>query len=157
MTDGRIAKGDRVEIAAGEPGAKARVRGTVASINARTARVLFDGTPRASAVDRKLLRRVQAEGEESVAIEAVAYHRNGIGGAGFHVVTFTDSEAELGPIHGAAMVGIVFEEEGRVAVFDRVLLGKGEIGFGVNSWRGDHYEPILRRAIRVSGEKEETR
>jgi hypothetical protein len=45
------------------------------------------------------------------------------------------------------MIGIVFADERYVAVFDRDLLAQDEITFGVNSWRGDDYEPELRRAI----------
>ena len=34
-----------------------------------------------------------------------------------------------------------------VAVFDIDKLFLGDIAFGSNSWRGDHYEPLLRRSI----------
>lgn len=71
----------------------------------------------------------------------IAYHRNGVGGNGFHVLTFHDSELKKD------MVGIVFDEPGSVAVFDRKLLGEGVIEFGVNSWRGDSFEPALRAVI----------
>lgn len=71
-------------------------------------------------------------------LETLAYHRNGIFGEGFYVLTFTED--------GRNMVATVFyNPDGpkplnpRVAVFDRDLLAKGEIGFGVNSWRGDEY------------------
>lgn len=72
-------------------------------------------------------------------IKQVEYHRNGICGNGFHVVTFTDKKRP--------MVGIVFDEKGSCAVFDTDMLGKGIIEFGVNSWRGDTYEDALRDAI----------
>jgi hypothetical protein len=74
-------------------------------------------------------------------VKEIAYHRNGIGGEGFHVVTFHCNE------NHSDMVGVVFEGPGRVAVFDRDLLGKGVIEFAVNSWRGDEFEPSLREVI----------
>ena len=72
-------------------------------------------------------------------IEEVAYHRNGISGEGFHVVTF-----RYGP---TPMVGVVFTGAGQVAVFDRALLGQGTIAFLENSWRGDEFAAVLRDAI----------
>lgn len=84
-------------------------------------------------------------------LQDIAYHRNGVSGAGFYVVTFSDDE------HGP-MVGVVFDcdpfDEGpppplnrRTAVFQRDLLGAGVITFGVNSFRGDNYDEWLRHAI----------
>jgi hypothetical protein len=32
-------------------------------------------------------------------------------------------------------------------VLDVAKLAQGDIAFGSNSWRGDHYEPHLRKAI----------
>lgn len=45
------------------------------------------------------------------------------------------------------MLGVVFDEPYHVAVFNLSKLALGNIAFGVNSWRGDVYEPLLRRAI----------
>ena len=45
------------------------------------------------------------------------------------------------------MLGVVFQQEYHVAVFNLDKLALGNIAFGVNSWRGDHYEPYLRKAI----------
>jgi len=73
-------------------------------------------------------------------IENIQRHRNGITGAPFWAVTLKD------PDHGR-MLGIVFEEQGHVAVFNIDKLAQGDIAFGSNSWRGDHYEPQLRRSI----------
>ncbi len=73
-------------------------------------------------------------------IQQVAYHRNGISGAPFHIVLFQD--AEEGP-----MLGIVFAEPYCVAVLHRDKLAAGDIAFMSNSWRGDWYEPSLRTAI----------
>lgn len=73
----------------------------------------------------------------------IAHHRNGISGAPFAVVRFQDNS-----IPNCNMVGIVFEKDYHVAVFDAGLLGKGEIRFMYNSWRGDWYEKALRDAIK---------
>lgn len=95
--------------------------------------------------------------KEHIEIEEIAYHRNGISGAGFYAVKFIDRESlkpatrlvdKLNEIAGNSgkMIGIVFDEPCHVAVFDRELLSKDIIAFGSNSWRGDHYEPALRKA-----------
>lgn len=88
--------------------------------------------------------------KSQIGILRVEHHRNGVGGAPFHVVTFRDPSAAKERGGSGNMVAVLFEGEGRVAVFDRDLLGRGEIGFGVNSWRGDQYEPELRRAVRAA-------
>ena len=69
-----------------------------------------------------------------------ATHRNGITGAPFHVLVFRD------PNEGR-MLGIVFEQAYHVAVFNLDKLALGNIAFGENSWRGDQYEPHLRKAV----------
>lgn len=74
-----------------------------------------------------------------IAVEAVAYHRNGVAGAPFHVVLFRDAEGRK--------LAVVFGEIGHVAVLDLDLTAAGEIRFGFNSFRGDLYEPALRAAI----------
>ncbi len=76
-------------------------------------------------------------------VHAVAHHRNGVCGAPFHVVTFTANHDD-GP---EAMIGIVFDEPAHCAVLSMGLLAEGNIAFGVNSWRGDHYDGELRTAI----------
>ena len=78
--------------------------------------------------------------EPNVTITQMDYHRNGVSGAGFWVLHFTDRDTP--------MFGIVFQEFGHVAVFNRDLLAAGEIRFFHNSWRGDVYEPYLREAIK---------
>jgi hypothetical protein len=72
-------------------------------------------------------------------LQQIACHRNGVGGEPFHAVTFTDDRQN--------MFATVFEEPGHIAVFNRDKLGEGNITFGENSWRGDHYEHTLRRWI----------
>ena len=76
---------------------------------------------------------------EDIKVEEVYSHRNGITGARFFVVTFT--------FENTPMVGIVFDTPGHVAVFRRDLLGEGIIAFGLNSYRGDVFEPALRAHI----------
>ena len=83
-------------------------------------------------------------------IKEIAYHRNGVGGNGFHVVTFKERGYPK-------MVAVVFEERGNVAAFDRELLSQGVIKFGVNSWRGaDEFEKELRAAIETWTESRRT-
>lgn len=79
----------------------------------------------------------------NIHIEQLDYHRNGISGAPFHVLIFRDEDE-------GRMLGIVFDEEYHVAVFNLDKLALGNITFGVNSWRGDQYEPFLRTAISAS-------
>jgi len=81
-------------------------------------------------------------------IENIQHHRNGVCGAPFHVLIFRDPDE-------GRMVGIVFEQEYHVAVFNLDKLAVGNIAFGVNSWRGDHYERSLRNAITLLREMEE--
>lgn len=74
----------------------------------------------------------------------IAWHRNGISGIGFHVVRFAFTED--GDTH-PDMLALVFPEPGAIAVLDQTALAQGVIAFGVNSWRGDRFEPAVRRAI----------
>jgi hypothetical protein len=73
-------------------------------------------------------------------IENIQHHRNGISGTPFQVLIFRDPDE-------GRMVGIVFEQQHHVAVFNLDKLAVGNIAFGVNSWRGDCYKPHLRRAL----------
>jgi hypothetical protein len=72
----------------------------------------------------------------------IAHHRNGISGAPFDVTLFEDHDPE-----DSRKVAILFEEPCHCAVLDVGKLAQGVITFGSNSWRGDHYEPHLRKAI----------
>jgi hypothetical protein len=69
------------------------------------------------------------------------YHRNGIGGVGFHVAIFIDHR-----LNDMKMLGIQFDndKECYCAVFSLALLAKENIDFGTNSWRGDNYEDLMR-------------
>lgn len=75
-----------------------------------------------------------------IEIRQVAFHRNGVGGEGFHAILFEDRENGL-------MVASVFEGQGRVAVYSVPGLSTVGVKFGPNSWRGDYYETDLREAI----------
>ena len=77
-----------------------------------------------------------------IKIEQIAHHRNGIDGESFHAILFTCPEY-------GRMVATVFDGPGRVSVLNRdMLVGEANtVQFGVNSWRGDHYEAELRAAI----------
>jgi len=120
----------------------------------------------------------------AIAVNEIEYHRNGVGGEGFHVIKFFCPEVK------DDMIGVVFADcveeklvavgdrlhtddlrwvevdpdepaddnilyreryvaqfNPRVSVFSQKLLGEGEIGFGVNSWRGDRYATQLVNAI----------
>jgi len=72
----------------------------------------------------------------------IAYHRNGIGGAPFVAILFEDT----GPL-ASRKIAILFDQPYHCAVLDVAKLAGGDIAFGSNSWRGDHYEPDLRRAV----------
>jgi hypothetical protein len=77
-----------------------------------------------------------------IRITAIAQHRNGICGAPFDVALFKDVGAE-----GSRKAAILFPEEYHCAVLDVAMLAAGDIAFGSNSWRGDQYEPHLRKAV----------
>lgn len=75
-----------------------------------------------------------------------AYHRNGVAGMPFQVTTFTMQEDG----ETRQMVAIRFEDDDSngwtnpsIAVFDLDLLAKGDVSFGSNSWRGDHFADEL--------------
>lgn len=69
----------------------------------------------------------------------LAHHRNGVAGAPFHAVLFRDGKSRK--------LAILFEDQWLCAVLDVSKLAAGDIAFRSNSWRGDHFEPDLRRAI----------
>ena len=78
-------------------------------------------------------------------IQKSAYHRNGVSGEGFNVLTFNWSDEAKTNRH---MVAVVFEGQGQCAVLDIDELVEDNIEFAQgNSWRGDHFERELREAI----------
>ena len=74
-----------------------------------------------------------------------SHHRNGICGAPFAAVLFEDTGPE-----GSRKVGILFDEPYHCAILDVAKLAAGDIAFGSNSWRGDQFEPSLRKATETS-------
>jgi hypothetical protein len=88
-----------------------------------------------------------------IRIRSIDYHRNGVDGAPFHVAIF-DEDKGAHPEDQGRKVGIVFGEQAHCAVLDVKKLAAGDIDFGSNSWRGDEYEPHLRRAIKKLKESE---
>ncbi len=74
-------------------------------------------------------------------ITQIKFHRNGITGEPFHAVLFAD------PAEGE-MLSIVFDAKAHVAVFNLERLASGDIGLKCNCWRGDLYEPYLRKALK---------
>ena len=83
--------------------------------------------------------------DTAITITEFTYHRNGVCGEGFHIARFTD---DLGDEGTGEFVGVIFDGPGQVAVFrtDEVFHEHG-VKFGINSWRGDRYEPALREAV----------
>jgi hypothetical protein len=73
---------------------------------------------------------------------ACARHRNGICGSPFQVVLFHDGASRK--------LGILFDAPTYCAVLDIEKLAQGDIAFGSNSWRGDHYKAALRRLLAAS-------
>lgn len=93
-------------------------------------------------------------------VESSAYHRNGVGGAGFYVGLVRDEEAKSMMLvvvfdqldDGAVISRKTFNE--RVAVLDVDLAANGDIGFGVNSWRGADDFQEEARAIMLAVDPE---
>jgi len=111
-------------------------------------------------------------------VKQVSYHRNGVGGNGFHAVLFETEYTVCAACkgHGSGewvsgivrlarcpyckgttfetrtclMIATVFDEVGSVAVLQVDKLSDPGVGvaFGENSWRGDRYEAELREAIK---------
>lgn len=91
-------------------------------------------------------------------VYGVEYHRNGISGAGFHVVTFAPG-ARMGEGSGAVFMATVFEARGHVAVLRLAGGTDGASGLADDAdraieahFRGDDFEPELRAAIAHSDE-----
>ncbi len=71
-------------------------------------------------------------------ITAASFHRNGIGGLGFHAILFINDEGEK-------MIASLFDAYGACAVYKVDELAKGNVEFARgNSFRGDVFENELR-------------
>lgn len=84
----------------------------------------------------------------NITVKEVSWHRNGIGGTGFHAVHFVDHDQVGRDNKDAEMLGIVFDKPGHCAVIQINQPGDFTVKFGKNSWRGENYEPSLRDAIK---------
>lgn len=69
-----------------------------------------------------------------------AHHRNGVAGAPFTVALVTGGPGEPGRTY----LVVMFDEPGYTAVLDVDMAASGNVVFGENSWRGDHFEAHLR-------------
>lgn len=81
-----------------------------------------------------------------IKLHQIEYHRNGISGEGFHAILFSDPDHE-GADLPFNMLATVFEERGHVSVVNVPNIATHGVTFGFNSFRGDHYEPVLREWI----------
>lgn len=87
-------------------------------------------------------------------VKNIDYHRNGVGGEGFYVCTFTDIVDGI----KLNMMAITFHEDPsavRTAVFDTDLLATGDCRFFHNSWRGDHWHAWMMEQIEFAKIKDE--
>jgi hypothetical protein len=89
-----------------------------------------------------------------IKVRVIEHHRNGVGGAPFHVAIF-DEDKRAHPDDQGRKVGILFDQPDHCAVLDIAKLATGDIAFGSNSWRGDEYESHLRKAIRKLNQSNE--
>lgn len=76
-------------------------------------------------------------------LQSIAYHRNGVFGAGFYAIVFNWDDGE----RVRRMMATVFDAEAHIAVLDIGLLSIGNVTFGENSWRGDAFEDDCRKWI----------
>jgi len=95
-------------------------------------------------------------------IKEVSFHRNGVGGLGFHAVLFTETveaiskeEAKNWNVfeceeHEALFLATVFDEPGACALICLDRISEHGVKFGMNSWRGDRYEGWLREQIKTN-------
>jgi hypothetical protein len=91
---------------------------------------------------------------EKLSVHNVAYHRNGIGGEGFYIVLFQDTEHNP----DGRMVAIHFPHDQDIytAILDIDQLAAGNIAFAEgNSWHGDYYHPFMTEVIRHYNQRED--
>lgn len=69
-------------------------------------------------------------------------YRDGTCGTPFHVVLFRDGATASG-----VKLGVVLDAPSHVAVLDPARLLDYDGAFGADGWRGDAYEPHLRRLV----------
>ena len=79
---------------------------------------------------------------------SLAYHRNGICGNPFWCALFRDEDKTV-------KLAVLFNEDDTdcsIAVFDAAKIAQGDISFGSNSWRGDHYHAWMKKQIKEHGQ-----
>lgn len=90
-------------------------------------------------------------------VDCIAYHRNGVCGDPFFVVTFATNMID-GTHHFVATCFFAYNNElnryenysmPKVAMLDRDLLTAGDVVFGSNSWRGDRFADMLLAACQA--------
>lgn len=83
----------------------------------------------------------------------VSFHRNGVGGWGFWAVTFDwkDDDGQdhrmVATVPSASDSLKIKRHDCVICVLDIDLLAKGDVLFGSNSWRGDHFHGAVWKAI----------
>jgi hypothetical protein len=75
----------------------------------------------------------------AVKIISTSHHRNGISGVPFDVTLFQC------PKYGR-FIAFDFADNGGFGMVNIDQAAKGDIAFGSNSWRGDHYQEAVRAA-----------
>ena len=91
-------------------------------------------------------------GNRIAVVYGVAYHRNGSGGVGFYAVHFKGTTQ----VDSHEFLATVFKEQGCCAVIALDLVPTEGVGHG-NKWRGDAFEPELRRGIKTWEDAEDHR
>lgn len=81
---------------------------------------------------------------DDIRVSQIEWHRNGIGGVGFHAVLF--DFAEDGE-RSERFLASVFPDHGHISVVSLDRIAQVGVRSGENSWRGDRFEPALRKAI----------
>jgi len=90
-------------------------------------------------------------------VHAVEWHRNGVGGLGFHVVLFDEAtEGRMMAVDFGPEADAATDSFGVIAVFQLDKLAAGDVAFGSNSWRGDHYTGPVRAVITAAEARGET-
>ena len=103
----------------------------------------------------------------TITVTAIAHHRNGCGGESFEVVLFDWQKSKEEPTHHMVAtyrpkVILRGENAGEyldtfspdIAVLDLDMCKQGNIAMAMgNSWRGDHFEPCIRKVIKAQDPK----
>lgn len=85
-----------------------------------------------------------------IKIQEASFHRNGVGGLGFYAIRFKYQPDDADEPEN--FLATLFDEDGACAVISLDRLEKCGVAFAKgNSWRGDHFEPELRRLIKEGG------